>query len=238
MTMHDTHRRLWGKYRGKVRDNKDPLGIGRIQALVPAIAPDALNWAMPCTPYAGPEVGFFMIPPVGANVWIEFEGGDANYPIWSGCFWGDDQQKRQKPPTDANAPDVKVLQTEKLVLILDDQKGKLTAKLKDKSEKGDGETISLVMDKSGIVLTAKQVTVTITPDHIELKKGNATIEVAEAITLKKSAATIEVSSNITLKNGGPSAELSPSALNLKNGAASVSMSPAAVNINNGALEII
>jgi hypothetical protein len=32
-------------------------------------------------------VGFWAIPPVGANVWIEFEGGDPSHPIWSGGFW-------------------------------------------------------------------------------------------------------------------------------------------------------
>ena len=31
---------------------------------------------MPCTPYAGDSVGLFLVPPVGANVWVEFEGGD------------------------------------------------------------------------------------------------------------------------------------------------------------------
>ena len=43
---------------------------------------------MPCAPFAGSGVGFFALPPVGANVWVEFEGGDPDYPIWSGCFWG------------------------------------------------------------------------------------------------------------------------------------------------------
>jgi phage gp45-like len=38
-------------------------------------------------PYAGPDVGFFALPPVGARVWVEFEGGDTNYPIWVGCYW-------------------------------------------------------------------------------------------------------------------------------------------------------
>ena len=81
----------YGKYRGKVVDPIDPLQFGRILALVPAISEMPLSWAMPATPYAGDGVGFFAIPPVGANVWIEFEGGDANYPIWSGCFWGEGQ---------------------------------------------------------------------------------------------------------------------------------------------------
>ena len=79
---------FYGMYRGKVTDNEDPLIRGRIRAQVPAISDKPLTWAEPCTPYAGPKVGWYAIPPVGANVWIEFERGDSDYPIWSGCFWG------------------------------------------------------------------------------------------------------------------------------------------------------
>lgn len=79
----------FGKYRGKVANNIDPNGLGRLQVTVPAVLGEGrLSWAMPCVPYAGPDVGFFLIPPVDANVWVEFEGGDPDYPIWSGCFWG------------------------------------------------------------------------------------------------------------------------------------------------------
>lgn len=227
---------MYGKYRGKVQENNDPQRLGRIRALVPAVTSDVLNWAMPCVPYAGPQEGFLMLPPVGANVWVEFEGGDLNYPIWSGGFWGDTTQ--QQPPTDATDPRFKVLQTETIVLIFDDQAGKLTAKLKPKADKGTGQTMSLEMDDKAIVLTAKTVTVTITPDHIELKQGSATITVKDAIKLELPPASIEVNSAITLKNAAPSAELTTSALNLKNGAASIAMSPASVNVNNGALEVI
>jgi uncharacterized protein involved in type VI secretion and phage assembly len=226
---------LYGKYRGKVQDNKDPQRLGRIKVIAPAVAEDALNWAMPCVPYAGPQEGFLMLPPVGANVWVEFEGGDLNYPIWTGGFWGESAQ--QQPPTDATDPKFKVLQTEKIVLLVDDEAGRLTAKIKPKASKDAGQTMSLVMDDKGVVLTARTVTVTITPDHIELKQGQATVTLQDAITLNVTPATIEVSSAITLKNGASSAELTTSALELKNGASSISMSPASVNINNGALEV-
>nr|HMP43165.1 phage baseplate assembly protein V [Roseiflexaceae bacterium] len=79
---------FFGKYRGKVEQNVDPLQIGRVQVRVPAVLGEGrMSWAMPCVPYAGPGVGMFAIPPVGASVWVEFEGGDPDYPIWSGCFW-------------------------------------------------------------------------------------------------------------------------------------------------------
>ena len=84
-------RRFYGKYRGKVAENVDPLFLGRILPIVPAVSELTLTWAMPCVPYAGLEVGFCAIPPIDANVWIEFEGGDPDYPIWTGCFWEEGQ---------------------------------------------------------------------------------------------------------------------------------------------------
>lgn len=80
---------FYGKYRGTVKNNLDPLGQGRLQVEVTAVLPSgSLSWAMPCAPFAGSGVGFFALPPVGANVWVEFEGGDPGKPIWSGYFWG------------------------------------------------------------------------------------------------------------------------------------------------------
>ena len=45
-------------------------------------------WALPSVPYAGNGVGFVFIPPIGTNVWIEFENGDPDTPIWSGSLLG------------------------------------------------------------------------------------------------------------------------------------------------------
>lgn len=222
---------FWGKYRGTVVDNVDPLKIGRVKPLVPAISDMELNWAMPCAPYAGPQVGFYAIPPVEASVWIEFEGGDPNYPIWSGGFW--ETQEEKSVPPDATGPQKKVWQTDKMVLILDDEAGELTAKMDT-----DNGTMSAVMNGEGLVLSVDKVTLTMKIDSIELKQGPATIEVAEEITLKKAAASVAVADSIALKNGGASAEIQSSAINLKNGAASIAMSPAAVNVNNGALEVM
>lgn len=80
---------FYGKYRGTVTDNMDPLMMGRIKARVPDVMGDQESgWAMPCAPFGGSGLGFFALPDVGAGVWIEFEHGDADYPIWSGCWWG------------------------------------------------------------------------------------------------------------------------------------------------------
>lgn len=80
---------FWGKYRGIVTDNLDPLMIGRVRAKVPDVTgDDETGWAMPCAPFGGDGTGFFAVPAKGAGVWIEFEHGDPDYPIWAGCWWG------------------------------------------------------------------------------------------------------------------------------------------------------
>jgi uncharacterized protein involved in type VI secretion and phage assembly len=81
--------KYYGKYRGVVTDNKDPLMTGRVKARVPDVMGDKeTGWAMPCAPFGGSGVGFFALPTVGAGVWIEFEHGDPDYPVWSGCWFG------------------------------------------------------------------------------------------------------------------------------------------------------
>ncbi len=82
-------KKFYGKYRGTVVNNLDPLQIGRIQAIVPDVSNIMLSsWAMPCLPLGGMQTGMYTVPPIGAGVWIEFEQGDSDYPIWVGCFWG------------------------------------------------------------------------------------------------------------------------------------------------------
>lgn len=113
------NRGYFGKYRGKVVNNIDPRQMGRIQVQVPTVTGDnSLNWAMPCVPYGGPGVGLFMIPPVDANVWVEFEGGDPDYPVWSGCFWDEGDA-----PVDPAIPEMKVLKTDAATITLDDTPG-------------------------------------------------------------------------------------------------------------------
>jgi uncharacterized protein involved in type VI secretion and phage assembly len=84
-----TGRHYYGKYRGTVVNNVDPMQIGRIQAIVPAVTGvGPASWAMPCAPVAGVNTGILALPVVGTGVWIEFEQGDPDYPIWVGGYWG------------------------------------------------------------------------------------------------------------------------------------------------------
>jgi hypothetical protein len=82
-------KRYYGKYRGTVFENVDPMQIGRIIAQVPDVFGELpTSWAMPCVPVAGIQAGVFVVPPIGSQVWIEFEQGNRDYPIWTGGFWG------------------------------------------------------------------------------------------------------------------------------------------------------
>ena len=81
--------KFYGKYRGVVLNNIDPLQTGRLQVQVPDVAGlIPTSWAMPCFPATGQQMGVWAIPQIGAGVWVEFEQGDPDHPIWSGCWYG------------------------------------------------------------------------------------------------------------------------------------------------------
>jgi uncharacterized protein involved in type VI secretion and phage assembly len=114
---------FYGKYRGIVTDINDPLMTGRIRARVPDVLGDIESgWALPCAPFGGSGMGFFALPTVGAGVWIEFEHGDPDYPIWVGAWFGSVADL----PTDLLTPPYKktMIKTEGgNTIILDDTPG-------------------------------------------------------------------------------------------------------------------
>jgi hypothetical protein len=81
--------RYFGKYRGEVVSTQDATKRGRLEVRCPSVMGEQNLWAMPCTPYAGDQLGFFALPKVGTSIWVEFEAGDLSKPIWAGCFWKD-----------------------------------------------------------------------------------------------------------------------------------------------------
>jgi uncharacterized protein involved in type VI secretion and phage assembly len=142
--------RFYGKYRGTVTDiDENTL---RIKAKVPSVLKDQeTGWCMPCVPYAGKDVGFVFLPEKGSGVWIEFEGGDVSYPIWTGCYWREDEM-----PSDAT-PSVKTIVTKaKHKILLDD----------------DGETITITDDNENKV--------TLESSGITLERGSNKIEVSDS----------------------------------------------------------
>lgn len=78
----------FGKYRGMVLNNVDPEQRGRLLVQVPDVTglPPS-TWAMPCVPFTGKQSGMWVVPQIGTGVWVEFEQGRPDYPIWVGCWW-------------------------------------------------------------------------------------------------------------------------------------------------------
>ena len=95
--------RFYGKHRGLVVSNEDPLMLGRVQARVPSVLGDVVSgWALPCAPFTGDGVGMYAIPPIGAGVWIEFEAGDPDYRSGQVVGGATASCRRRRP---ANRPD-------------------------------------------------------------------------------------------------------------------------------------
>jgi uncharacterized protein involved in type VI secretion and phage assembly len=87
--MPESETRYHGLYRGTVVNNVDPMKAGRIWVQVADVAAlTPTTWVSPCLPIAGLQSGFFTIPPLQSGVWVFFEQGDINYPVWIGGTWG------------------------------------------------------------------------------------------------------------------------------------------------------
>ena len=84
-----SRQRYYGKYRGTVINNIDPESRGRLLLQVPDVGGVSISsWALPCFPFSGRAMGWWAIPQIGAGVWVEFEAGNPDYPIWTGCWYG------------------------------------------------------------------------------------------------------------------------------------------------------
>ncbi|MEM8840503.1 MAG: phage baseplate assembly protein V [Pseudomonadota bacterium] len=157
----DFQSKKYGKYAGTVTDVDDPEQMGRVRATVPRALGDSVTpWALPCTPYAGPDQGLFAVPPVGSGVWIEFEEGNVERPIWTGAWWprGDTPRPEEGEEGGQNT---KILKTESgLNVALDDRNNVLVVsdgnganKITIKSDEGQ-----IRVEASGkVVVDARQI---------------------------------------------------------------------------------
>jgi phage baseplate assembly protein gpV len=80
----------FGKYRGIV--TAVDVDQCRIRARVDNLLDgEETGWALPAAPFAGDGHGMVMLPAIGSGVWIEFEAGNLDLPIWSGGWWASGQ---------------------------------------------------------------------------------------------------------------------------------------------------
>lgn len=162
--------RYYGKYRGIVTDNQDPDDLGRVKAQVPRLLGNVeTGWALPCLPFGGTsDQGTYFIPDQGATVWIEFEGGDLAYPIWTGTWWGDNQLP------ESAAPGQKVIKTSSgHKVVLDDDGGSI--------EIVDSNGNTIKMDSSGVTISDLNQN-SITMDSSGITLSGATISIGDPAT--------------------------------------------------------
>jgi uncharacterized protein involved in type VI secretion and phage assembly len=196
-------RRAYGKYRGFVTDNDDPQQLARVKLRVPALLGEAeTGWALPCLPCGGSSNrGLFCVPEVGAQVWVEFEGGNLDFPIWTGTFW---QQTGDVPEEVLSPPTTKVWRTGKgHVLLLEDVDGDEQVKL----EHAQGARLEL--DSSGGATLEDNSGARL---HLDAENGQVTLEDANghSLTLTGQGATLEDATGNKIEMTGAGVKVSAS----------------------------
>src|SRR5579864_30353 len=197
--------RFYGKYRAFVIDNSDPENRGRLRLQIPDVLGDTVvsGWALPCAPYGGTAgQGFFYIPDANAGVWVEFEQGNLDYPIWVGTFWAKPGGTTEVPPPgDSQSPPTsKIIKTKNHTIELADADG--------------SETIIITDAKNNNVITLDQNGVKIQADKdIEVKCSGVKITADKDIEVKASGGVkIQADQDIELKASG---DLKVTATNVK-----------------------
>ena len=126
------------------------------------------SWALPCVPLAGPQMGSYFVPLIGSGVWVEFEGGDTDYPVWTGCFWG---STAEVPPLALTgippSPNIVLQTTGQNTLVISDLPGP-TGGIMLKSPTG----ASIIVNDTGIYIqNGKGASITLTGPTITLNNG-------------------------------------------------------------------
>ncbi|MFQ5647484.1 MAG: phage baseplate assembly protein V [bacterium] len=181
---------FYGSYRGVVIDNRDPEMLGRLKISCSSIYGDEVPayWAWPKVSFAGNQTGFFAIPEIGDGVYIECEGGNPKYPVWSGGWWAKPDSNSEVPEVARkNPPSNRIWQTASGHKIeLDDTSGAEKIKITEKSgnyillESASGKEKHQVSgDKEENVGGAWNITVvgkaTISANVIELDGGSGAV---------------------------------------------------------------
>jgi Type VI secretion system/phage-baseplate injector OB domain len=161
-------KRHWGKYRGTVVENQDVPPNGRLLVSVPGIV--ITNWAMPCVPLAFPLMGMFARPAVGANVWVEFERGDPDKPIWTGGWWGEGEV-----PLPLLADEASALP---LIQVITIESGTAGISICDTPLPAGGGTpgqVNIIADEGAVTIALSPGSVSITAPAVTITTGTFTV---------------------------------------------------------------
>jgi uncharacterized protein involved in type VI secretion and phage assembly len=200
-----------GKYRGTVINPIDPDRRGRIQVAVPDVTGASTStWALPCVPNAEDGHGLLVVPQPGASVWVEYEYGDPDRPIWTGCFW----DSGASLPTSASFTPG----TRGLAIELDRTRLTLSA------DRGADGGITLATEGGAKVQIHR--------DALVLDNAGA------RITLDQSGLTLEHTGTITLKVGNTTLTIATDGITLACGASKIAVTSAQVDVNSGALTVV
>ncbi len=162
----EVHSNYYGKYRGTVVDIGDGKFLGRIKVKVPSVYQDEISpWALPCLPFAGKNMGFYAVPAVGSGVWVEFEEGKIDRPIWTGGWWADGELPQDEAAAKTDTPK-KIIRSEKGMLLVFDDDAKTIA-LSD----GDGKNLLKIKVDEGNLRLQAATKVVVEAPAIELVDG-------------------------------------------------------------------
>lgn len=217
----------YGKYRGVVVDNKDPDHVGRLRLWVPSLfpvegdatpppdSPSVSDWAWPCLPFGGaPDQGLFFVPEEGSKVWVEYEEGNLDSPIWVGVFWsrpgGTSEIPAEAQAMENHEPRLRVLKTAAgHVLEFNDIAGHESITLRHK----DGATLNLdemgsltIGNKNGsfVYLNADQGELSLADEagnNVRLGDSNVTLTNKEGTVVDIAGAAVQVvAKNVLLRS--------------------------------------
>ena len=205
--MQKMERRFFGKYRGLVIDNDDPEKLGRLKVCVPSVlgADVVTGWAMPCVPFGGaPNQGVLFVPEINAGVWIEFEEGDLEFPVWVGTFWSKPGGESELPrPNEVDGAEQSTVQDPPTRKII-----KTTAGHTIQFEDADGDEMILIVDGVNghvFVLNADGIKmidgvngheVTLNADGISMTDG---VTIGNAMSMESDTVKIDSAGDIRIR---------------------------------------
>jgi uncharacterized protein involved in type VI secretion and phage assembly len=190
--------RIQGVVVGIVTNNQDPDGLGRVKVKFPWLSDvDESTWARIAAPMAGDQRGVYFLPEVDDEVLVAFEHGDVRFPYVLGALWNG----KDAPPAsnDDGKNNVRIIKSRSgHVIKLNDEDGKETIEIVDKSEKNSilidtaNNSIAVTSDKD-ITLSASNGTIKLNAQKIEINSSGPT-KIAAGST-----ASVEASATLTVK---------------------------------------